>query len=833
MKISLFDFQKDALKDLQIKLTRIRDYTSIENPQAVSFSAPTGAGKTIIMTALFENIFFGAPDFETQQDAIILWISDIPELNEQTRLKIESKSDRIRVRQIVSIDSDFDEEKLEGGKIYFINTQKLGADKLLTSHGDGRQYTIWETLTNTAKASADKFYVVIDEAHRGMRNGRAAVNAKTIIQRFLLGSEEHGLCPMPMVIGMSATPKRFEDLLAETTHSVHKVHIKAEDVRESGLLKDRILIHHPENTSQAEMTLLASAATKWQVVTNEWSEYCIKEGENIVKPILVIQVEDGSENLLTKTDMEACINTIETAIGRRLRDKEIVHTFSEVGEQDIAGHKIRYIEASRIEENENVSVVFFKMSLSTGWDCPRAEIMMSFRRAEDHTYIAQLLGRMVRTPLARRIESDASLNDVHLYLPHYDNEAVKNVIEDLQDVEHVPPTKTGSARELVILKRREGIDDVFEALNGLVTYRVNAVRKRTALRRLMDLARGITWDKIDEDLQKSVKRIIVEKIAEQLEKLRENNELDKKIKDILGVDLKTIVVEEQSKILESSAGYRVRAASIDIDRLFDIAGRKLSNGLHMEFWRAYEERAAIEVKVEVIVLTQDHDSMQELDKFAEDEFNNLYEKYKHGIANIKEEKRRKYYERLCLSAPEPQAISWIMPDKIDFNRSVEAPKYEKHLYLEQDGKFRTDLGSWEKDVLEIELENENVVAWLRNLDRKSWSLEIPYRDAGEIKSMFPDMLIIRRDEDGFKFDILEPHDQSRNDNFVKAVGLAEFAQKHWNLFDRIELIRRKRGADGKEHYYRLNMGNISVRNKVLPVTSDAQLNQVFEEEARP
>ena len=46
--------------------------------------------------------------------------------------------------------------------------------------------------------------------------------------------------------------------------------------------------------------------------------------------------------------------------------------------------------------------MFFKMALSTGWDCPRAEVMMSFRRAEDHTYIAQLLGRMVRTPLARR-----------------------------------------------------------------------------------------------------------------------------------------------------------------------------------------------------------------------------------------------------------------------------------------------------------------------------------------------------------------------------------------------------------------------------------------------
>jgi len=37
-------------------------------------------------------------------------------------------------------------------------------------------------------------------------------------------------------------------------------------------------------------------------------------------------------------------------------------------------------------------VVFFKMNLSTGWDCPRAETMMSFRNASDYTHIAQLLG---------------------------------------------------------------------------------------------------------------------------------------------------------------------------------------------------------------------------------------------------------------------------------------------------------------------------------------------------------------------------------------------------------------------------------------------------------
>ena len=152
MKVTLFDFQEDALQQLHTKLAQARAFAAIDNPQALSFSAPTGAGKTIVMTALFEDILFGAADFEAQPDAVILWLSDMPELNEQTRLKIESKSSRIRVNQLVTIDSTFDAERLSGGHIYFINTQKLGTDKLLTREGDKRHYPIWETFSNTGES---------------------------------------------------------------------------------------------------------------------------------------------------------------------------------------------------------------------------------------------------------------------------------------------------------------------------------------------------------------------------------------------------------------------------------------------------------------------------------------------------------------------------------------------------------------------------------------------------------------------------------------------------------------------------------------------------------
>jgi len=231
MKITLFDFQKDALHALREKLSAARRFASSDNPQAITFSSPTGSGKTIVMTALFETIL-AAPDeqlewpldWAPQPDAVILWVSDLPELNEQTRLKIESQSDRIhRVNQLIPIDAAFDAERLAGGRVYFINTQKLGNDKRLTKVGDDRHYSIWTTLSNTARAIPDRFLVVIDEAHRGMASGKGAREAQTLMQRFLLGFAEVGLIKMPLVIGVSATPKRFMDLLEHAPHTIHRV----------------------------------------------------------------------------------------------------------------------------------------------------------------------------------------------------------------------------------------------------------------------------------------------------------------------------------------------------------------------------------------------------------------------------------------------------------------------------------------------------------------------------------------------------------------------------------------------------------------------------------
>ena len=115
---------------------------------------------------------------------------------------------------------------------------------------------------------------------------------------------------------------------------------------------------------------------------------------------------------------------------------QVVHTFGQTDASiTVNGLEVKYVEPSHIAEDKNIRVVFFKENLSTGWDCPRAETMMSFRHATDATYIAQLLGRMIRTPMQMHIEVDEILNDVHLFLPYFNEVTVEKVVEELQNSE--------------------------------------------------------------------------------------------------------------------------------------------------------------------------------------------------------------------------------------------------------------------------------------------------------------------------------------------------------------------------------------------------------------
>src|ERR1700730_3996874 len=133
MKYELNDFQIISALAILDELHEARTSASKGKLQAVVLSAPTGSGKTITVAAVIDWTFGGADGISARPNTTFLLLSDSPELNHQSKGKLLAACENVPFHRLVTVDSEsFDEERLAVGHVYFINTQLLGKDKLLT-----------------------------------------------------------------------------------------------------------------------------------------------------------------------------------------------------------------------------------------------------------------------------------------------------------------------------------------------------------------------------------------------------------------------------------------------------------------------------------------------------------------------------------------------------------------------------------------------------------------------------------------------------------------------------------------------------------------------------
>jgi type III restriction enzyme len=829
VKLSLKDFQEDAVTQLAGLAGRARADAGEGEPQTLTLAAPTGSGKTVIATRWMERIIEGDEEHEPDPHATFLWITDQPDLNEQTRRKVLASSTTFSDADLVTIDSSFDQETFSPGTVYFLNTQKLGKEKQLVTRGDQRQFTIWDTINNTAAVHTEGFWVVIDEAHRGMTEDKnARKDVRTIIQKFIKGSNGE-IAAVPLVFGISATPERFAELLAATPRTNRPpVTVDPEDVRLSGLLKEAITLYHPDEEQPSDLTLLQDAGALLKRYEKEWSTYATEEMAPLVRPILVVQVEDATKKQSTKTDVSAAITIIENALGP-LSDAQIGHSFQEGHSLTFGDRAIRYVAPVDIQDDAELRVVLFKRSLTTGWDCPRAEVMMSFRRAVDKTLIAQLVGRMVRTPLARSVSASEFLNSVSLYLPHYDSKALDDVIEYLTepDPEIGFPTRVQRGENLQTFKRNAKVKQAFTAAESLPTIRVEKVSKQSNTRRLLRLGRLLAWDKLDVNAPKAFTAALVKVLADEHAKVAATKDFKKRVEEAAVIDIRAVTVGYGQTEPTDEETRQLTAVAQNVDHAFAECGRRLGGGLHSAYLNAQAKPKGAppvsQIKLELYALLQDAKVIQRVEDAAVKLLRSTDTKHRAAIKALPDE-RRQLYRQIRRQAARPEAEEWELPP------SIEAPKNgakarTRHLYSRSDGKFACKLNGWEEKVLDEALAEKGVVGWLRNDPRKEWSFSIGYQKGNEDRPMYPDLLVFRKAGAGVLCDIYEPHALAYQDSVPKAKGLAEFARDHGEKFGRIQLVAElKRGT-----FKRLRLDDIEVRDKVLGITSDEHLRQLFEQ----
>lgn len=740
----------------------------------------------------------------------------------QSGNKLLGACDFLPYYKMVRIESDvFDDDYLQSGYVYFINTQLLGKDKLLTKEpGDRRKFTFWKTVANTIARAPQDFVLIIDEAHRGATaNDR---NRTTIMQKFIVGSDSDGLPPVPLVLGMSATPQRFTALLGNTNRTQRPINILPEDVRSSGLLKDWIVVRHPKAAVAGDLTLLEGATKSWKHFTKLWEEYCTREKEkDIVRPILVVQIEDGSGNSLTRTPLDDVVRVIERQSGP-LGLNEIVHCLQDQAEIQAGGRIIRKLEASRIQESQDVKVVIFKTALSTGWDCPRAEVMMSFRRAQDQTSIAQLVGRMIRTPLARRIGTNEVLDTVELYLPHYDEKALEAVLERLRspDAQEGMPTRVETSVEAYA--RNPTMDKVFDLLERLPTYSVDRVPRMSGVKRVLRLAGLLVHEGVDADSDEQTRGELVKQLKGLRDKCAaERADWDTVIREGGEIEVDVSRIATRGMNVAGRTSVRVALVEENIDQLFDEAGRMLASGegLHRTYWKQYHDKALPnQAKIELFAVLNQPETITVMERLGNQLFDTMWSKHKAAIQQL-HTSTRKRFQSLIQAAGEAALQTWELPKQIV--EKQEGDVWEKHLYCTANGGFSAKLNKWEKELLEQEMNKEGFVAWLRNLPRREWALCIPYELAG-MKPFYPDFVVIRKSGKGLVIDVLEPHDDSRTDTYAKAKGLAQFADKHGLDFGRL-LIARK-----KDKVWQLaDLNEMKTRAKARRMQSASDLESLF------
>jgi type III restriction enzyme len=665
--------------------------------------------------------------------------------------------------------------------------------------------------------------MIVDEAHRGMGlSAKAENNTRTLIQRFIKGFPDVGISPVPMVIGMSATPERFHKVLEGAQRITRPVEVNAEDVRESGLIKDRIILDIAEEDQPADWTLLRDAAQRTILYAKEWKRYCQTQGiAPAVEPVLVVQVEDGTQTTLTRTDLDKAIDVLEKVYGR-FGEGELAHCFQQEDDITAGGYGIRKIDASKIQGDVAVRVVFFKMALTTGWDCPRAEVMMSFRRAADHTLIAQLVGRMVRTPLARRVEEDEFLGSVALFLPHYDEDGLKAIVEKLEDPDTGSPVKVERQADLTIYERDKDKADLFEVLAKMPTYVLDNTRRQANTRRLLSLARKLTMDGIDLDSWADAKTLAVETLKTESARLRKNPDFAAKVSGKARINIKEFKVEfGELQELKETRIIAVEVTPENIDDLFTRCEAILGEGLKDEYWRRIHDHGDPDrAKLELFCILQDPAAVRAVQQECGKRIDALFEQYREKIDEMPSS-RREQYAKIGRQGDDPRAEKIHPPELIEIRK--ETPVWTNHLFVNDSGKFGWKVNSWEDTVLREEMKGKTFAGWLRNIPKKHWALCVPYGQ-GQAKPMYPDMLVFRREGNKIKVDIFDPHDDSRADAAAKAAGLADFARKHGSAFGRIEMIRVV-----NDQIHRLRLHQESVRDKVLQVTDLKHLAELYEQ----
>lgn len=351
LTIKLFDFQEQAvlkLLDLTAKPT---------SKQTVVMKAPTGSGKTIILIDYVDEYLTNV-----NNNTAFIWLCPGKgNLEEQSRDKMQKIAPHRTTQNL------FD-SLLNGftpGSTTFINWE-LVTKKGNTAIRDSERKNLFERIAD-AHRNGIEFIVIIDEEH-----SNNTAKAKVIIDAFAAKN----------IIRVSATAienKRYEFF-----------EIDEIDVIDAGLITKALYVNEGISDN-LEITddydyLLDLADAKRKDIAKRYQEI----GKNI-RPLVLIQFPNGQPETILAVEQKL------ESMGYTYNNGMVSKWMSE-DKKDLPDN---------LTENDGIPVfLLMKQAISTGWDCPRAKILVKLREGMSESFEIQTIGRIRRMPEAIHYEDD-------------------------------------------------------------------------------------------------------------------------------------------------------------------------------------------------------------------------------------------------------------------------------------------------------------------------------------------------------------------------------------------------------------------------------------------
>lgn len=366
----LFEYQEKAIKELYEKIEDIIDIYEVKKKKnkdvstsTIHFTSPTGSGKTIMSFALMEELI------RLYNNLVFIWIAPNT-LHSQSLNKFENLTD-VTISDLNPIDSDgIDSDNiLKPNDILCLNWSSI--DKKSNTLIKGNEYGInIDNIIELTKNDGQIIITLIDESHI------ASQNDKTKAYEFL-----KKLNPT-VKVDITATPKKIE--LGD-----EKIEVSNKEVIKAGVIKKQFIFNAFEDENIDNRKLTQYAYNKLREITKKYQEHT---NDKII-PLMIIQIENEKSDDYRKVQYE--IERYLEEIGINIKE-EVAYYLSD--DKD---------KSENLALNNNpIQIVFTKTAIATGWDCPRASVLLTFRKSNDDKFKTQVLGRINRMPELRHYDED-------------------------------------------------------------------------------------------------------------------------------------------------------------------------------------------------------------------------------------------------------------------------------------------------------------------------------------------------------------------------------------------------------------------------------------------